>query len=276
MAFQKRAPSIDMTSIELQSSPAPTYSSTLDAQDWPLTPPQHALFSTAAKGSTSNNPFHQPPEDRSIAIHFTGRTAQRDVESSPVKPDHQDVNHPHFAGASSKPSDDTWLPLPPRRRWPHRRVLIPWVLALLFFLTTLWFTSIALGARFMTKLHPVQHINVYLNDELMHASMSASTSTPILSLSSTLSITPTTSVTATPSETRTEALPTRSGPLAPEFEDPPIVNSGDGGRSFALPARHVETKATGFVTVTRRMPVGGYSIAERVEGVATTYTMTER
>lgn len=261
MAFQKRA-SIDMTSIELQNSPAPTYSSTLDAQDWPLTPPPHASFSTAAKGSASTNPFHRPLEVRSIPHNFTGRSTQRDLESSPVKPDHQDVNHPHFAGASSKPSDDTWPSLPPRRRWPHRRVLLPWALALLFFLTTLWFTSIALGARFLMKLHPVQNINVYLNDEFLRTTASASTATLMPTLISTLSATPTTSVTMTSGSATFEAFST-IGPLPPIFQGPPIVNSGDGGRSAALPARHVGAKATGFVTVTRKMPVGSHGVGER-------------
>jgi hypothetical protein len=46
MAFQTRAASIDMTSIELQESPAPTYRSTFQSEDWPLSP-------------QSKNPYHQ-------------------------------------------------------------------------------------------------------------------------------------------------------------------------------------------------------------------------
>jgi hypothetical protein len=55
---------------------------------------------------------------------------------------------------------------PARSRMPRLAVLIPWILATLFFLTTLWYTSIAL---FVNTRHPITtndytpEINVYID-----------------------------------------------------------------------------------------------------------------
>jgi hypothetical protein len=177
-----------------------------------------------------------------------GKTPITDEESIPIKPDYHDPNHPHYVSSSPSPSKHCFLPLPPRRcRWPQKRVLIPWILALLFFLTTLWFTSIALGSRVLSQmpLDPtVQEIHVFLNDQDVPRSVSVSAS--IVTLASS----PSSTQTPTPTESR-KGNPMRTGVLAPEFEPPPIEKIGDGrGSTISRGKRLVEPRATGFATIT--------------------------
>lgn len=230
MAFQKRAPSIDMASIDHRSSPAPAYSSTCKSQEWPLTP-QHTQSSTTTNGATSNNPYHHP----AVMEEVPEKQSQNDEENPPTKPDYHDPNHPHYAEPLTKAYGHHSPPLPPRRRWPQKRVLIPWGLAVLFFLTTLWFVSIVLGARFLTILYPlpssppVHEINVFLDGRVFRGSEAAATATTTVLASSTLDVSSTPSV-----------LYTGRSFLSPT-----------GRPSSEDPGRLLEPRVDGFVTVTR-------------------------
>jgi hypothetical protein len=179
-----------------------------------------------------------------------GKVPITDEESIPTKPDYHDPNHPHYVEPSPKPFKHYPLPLPHRRsRWPQKRVLIPWSLALLFFLTTLWFTSVALGSRFLSILHPlpsnpaVQEIHVFINDQDLR---SVSVSASIVTLTSSLN--------STQTPTRTESRngnPMRTGVLAPEFEPPAIEKNGDNaGPVSSRQERLARPSATSFATAT--------------------------
>lgn len=68
-----------------------------------------------------------------------------------------DTFHPHYA-ASPHAHCPFNLPDRPnpkgRSRFPKLSILIPWILFTIFFLATLWYTSIALGIRLFATLHP--------------------------------------------------------------------------------------------------------------------------
>jgi hypothetical protein len=152
-----------------RASPAPTSTS----HTWPPTP-------------NSQNPvFHQ---DMKQDLH------QSSSAISQIQPDHADPSHPHFP-TSFPPTHDHMPPrLNFRSQWPQKRIIFPWILALLFFLTTLWFTSIALGVRFfhMTKISPastpvVQEIKVFVNGiEAGGNTMTSSLTSSIVPASSTI------------------------------------------------------------------------------------------
>ena len=172
MTFNQRASSIDMASIELRQSPAPSYMSSFKNQ-------HHAHT-----GSTSNNPYFQ-------SATMTGTPAEKDT---PTKADHDDPNHPHYIEPVSKFYNHLPHRSPGRRQWPRKRILVPWLLALVFFLTTLWFTSIALGARFLNIMHPTpsaQDIKVYINGDILRGVTETATS------DSTLTVAPSASSTYT-------------------------------------------------------------------------------
>ncbi|KAH7090771.1 hypothetical protein FB567DRAFT_299573 [Paraphoma chrysanthemicola] len=245
MSFQKREPSIDMASIELRSSPAPTYTSTCRAEDWPLTP-QRTSFTPKAHSSTSNNPYYQSATEGALPSHI--RESKRDQknkddgEDSPVKADHHDRNHPHYAEHSTKPYTIQTPPLPRRNRWPRKRLLVPWVLAAVFFVTTLWSVSITLGARYFSILQPVQpalssqEINVFIDGEALRGAILRPTAVPNTPtpISSTIGATSIASSDATLSATgRFNLVPTGQ----PSLEDI------DG---------RLERMLSGFVTVTKR------------------------
>lgn len=195
MADSKRAPSMDMTTFEPQLSPAPTYRSSCSPTDWPLTP--EGPSSSAAKESTSSNPYHPPGLSDQPPLSRTKGCRKEDGCSS-TKPDYQDPSHPHYVESEMKSYRQSSSPRPSRRHWPQKRVMVPWVLAILFFLTTLWFTAIALGARYLSFLRsaevaPVLHeINVYVNGDIAQNTLAAETLTITQSPSATLSATPTT------------------------------------------------------------------------------------
>jgi hypothetical protein len=161
---------MDISSIELRNSPAPAYSSTFKPQ-------QHVRTD-----STSNNPYVQSTS--------TGSPYQEDEKNTPTNLDHHDPNHPHYVEPLRKSYD--YQPRIPsiRRRIPQKRILIPCILALLFFLTTLWFTSILLGARFLNIMHPTpstapaQQINVYVNGDILRGVTETVAMTPTTTIAS--------------------------------------------------------------------------------------------
>ena len=133
MAYQKRAPSIDMTSIELHNvSPAPTYSSTFHSEDVSISPLQ-AYFAATPRNGVSNNPYFQTSaakEPPSSISRPKDRAPLNEEDDAEVKPDYQDPNHPHYAG-STGPVFPTALPA--RSQTLQKRVWIPFGLFALCF-----------------------------------------------------------------------------------------------------------------------------------------------
>ncbi|OAL56469.1 hypothetical protein IQ07DRAFT_8591 [Pyrenochaeta sp. DS3sAY3a] len=174
--------------------------------------------------------------------------ASHDQESCPpVQADYHDPNHPHFVQPITTPSYSFKWPAP--SRWPSKRIVIPWLLASLFFLTTAWFTSILVGAKFLSILQsaPSQHVhevNIVIDGQVFRSVISApATQTVIVSQTAIPSQTPTTS-----------ELPITTGPmhLAPKPGTPPDDNTGNDQGS-SLQVRGLSGPApTTFVTVGRR------------------------
>ncbi|RAR08414.1 hypothetical protein DDE82_002395 [Stemphylium lycopersici] len=238
---QKRTSSIDLTSIEMEDmvSPAPKYTSALYSHDV-ATVPQYTDFTATPKSGVSNNPYHQPmrheppiptPQPRDKIPLEAGEEVQ-------VKPDYQDSNHPHFARPTGP---DFPMALPARSRMPRKHILVPWVLFIIFFLTTAWYTSILLGARFLSIVRPLpstpaaQAINIYINGELVQGTVAL----------------PTRSF-AAPTDTVTSILqapsPTKSLPGSNDGI-PDIGN--DLGRVSTDVGSRIVSAPTGFVTSTR-------------------------
>jgi hypothetical protein len=247
MAYQKRAPSIDMTSIKLHNvSPAPTYSSTFHPRDGPITP-HHAYFSATPKSGVSNNPYFQTSttkEPPSSISPSRDSAQQKDDGGVEVEPDYQDPNHPHYAGSTS-PHFPTALP--PRNRIPKKCVLIPSILAIIVLLIALWFTSIWAGVRFLDIIRPipttptVQEINVYINGEVCQGSVSISVST---ATDTTAMSTISTKVIFTPKPN--SMVPTPGSSVIPDM-------GNDLGVISKEPEKRLAPAPTGFMTVTRRI-----------------------
>lgn len=241
MDAQRRAPSVDMSSIPLKDmlSPAPSYSSTFLSHVIPFTPQHDTLAGTSQCGA-SNNPYYQPttPESPSSIRHSSTRPSSKDAEEARVKPDYQDTNHPHFA-RSARPGFPTTLPA--RSRMPRKCILVPCVLSAVFFLVTIWFTSILLGAWFLSIVHTtspaptVLEIHLFMDGEAPQGSLSISTNTVAL---------PTSNVTLT----------TKSPiPTEPIGQTLPDMSKGMDRLSTSSERRTVPAP-TGFATITRRGP----------------------
>lgn len=205
-------------------------------------PPEYTQSSPETKDGASNNPYCH---SAAIPIQPAGKPAEEDTDDAPTKPDYQDPNHPHYVHPSPN-SYGHGSPSPhPRRDWRRKRVLIPCILAFLFFLTTLWFTSIALGAQVFMILQPlpsnptVQEINIYMDGQVYHTSVVTSEPTIAISASS-----PVRTPSTTPTATSTTALPITTGRLQlapagqPSLED---IDKKPGRRQVAR-----------FITVIRR------------------------
>ncbi|RMZ71264.1 hypothetical protein GMOD_00005792 [Pyrenophora seminiperda CCB06] len=219
-----------MASIELRdvASPAPSYS------------------------STSSNPYYQSTKNWPLPSTYPTESKPhvQDEEEAPVKPDYQDPNHPHFAQSTGPKYPAT---LPARSRMPRKRVLVPWVLFIIFFLISMWYTSILLGARFLSIIRPVPptppttpEINVYINGDMFQGSVLFSTPTTVIQTSST----PTTTVTP-----QAPLRPTMSVPGGSNGDALPDMSDGFGKISTGRERRMVAAP-TAFVTVAR----GGYEV----------------
>ncbi|KAF2463467.1 uncharacterized protein BDR25DRAFT_108753 [Lindgomyces ingoldianus] len=160
-AHRSSADITDRQTLAEPPSPAPTYCSTFHSEkDYPTTPKQ--IFNSL----NNDSKYHPSPTSTSKFSTFSTKN-----EKGAFIPCEEpfDTNHPHYAPPSPQ--------LPPRtpsrsqkakRRLPSLRLLLPWTLALIFFLTTLWYTSILVGVRFLDILHPDsahdQPINIVIND----------------------------------------------------------------------------------------------------------------
>ncbi|ORY11584.1 hypothetical protein BCR34DRAFT_587756 [Clohesyomyces aquaticus] len=152
-----------------------------------------------------------------------------------------DTNHPHYVRENHNILSLQQLPaLPPKtrkRRLPPLRIIVPWTLALIFFLITLWYTSILVGARFLDilspKSSPTQPINVVING------LDAS---PPVQIGTEPAPTTTTSFARVPPQTSLRPLPTGNG-----FDPDPGTNTVTR-KPDALPSGK---PSSGFVTVTK-------------------------
>ncbi|KAH7399078.1 hypothetical protein DE146DRAFT_521342 [Phaeosphaeria sp. MPI-PUGE-AT-0046c] len=102
-------------------SPAPTYISTCEQEDWPLDSNLKSVSATP-----------QP----SLATKMN------------TKADHLDSSHPHH------PLPLYTTHLPPRFPQHRKHSYIPWLFAAFFLLTTIFFASIVLGVHFFDLTHP--------------------------------------------------------------------------------------------------------------------------
>jgi hypothetical protein len=215
MAFHKREQSKDITSNAAHATPLPTY------------------YSQQLPRWTSKSAF----EDQKAF----------DIKTEPLAP-----TYPQFVAPMPRFDEIPLPPRPERRRLPRRAILIPWILAAIFFLTTLWFTSIALGVRLFMVLQPVptnppvQEIRVMINDNMLRGSAAAYTSFVTLT-ASTISTTATASAPASTND-RSD-VPTTTGQL-----DAAAITSTDPLEVFTTDARvprDVKMRPTGFITVAR-------------------------
>lgn len=219
MAYHKREQSRDITSNETHATPLPTY------------------YSQQLPRWTSKSAF----EDQKVF----------EVKAEPFHP-----VYPQYPAPMPKFDN---IPLPPRpqyRRVPRKAILVPWILAAVFFLTTLWFTSIALGVRLFMVLQPthanppVQEIHVMFNEDMLHGTASAYTSFITLSASATT----TTATSGAPTLTNAVSVDPTSTELlvaapTPNFE--PLKVAGDSDFTRAPVPRYIETRPTGFKTIAR-------------------------
>jgi hypothetical protein len=190
---------------------------------------------------------------------WTSKSAFEDQRPFDTKTETFNPCYPPYAVPTHVPMprfDD--IPLPPRpqpRRLPGKAVLIPWVLAAVFFLLTFWLASIALGVRLFLALQPapsnppVQEIRVMINEVALRGSASAYTS--ILTLSASVT-TPTATVEASPAIRDGSAVPTTTNQLdaAPTLVDDPLEVVNESTTTLPLP-RDFKTSPTGFITVAR-------------------------
>lgn len=242
--FEERAPSIDMTSVELRDypSPAPAYGSTFHEENVSSTP-KHASFAATPKSRTLNNPYYQHekhwPLPSTLPSDLDARV--KDDEEAQVKPDYQDPNHPHSARSAGADFPTT---LPVRSRMPRKRKLVPWILFIIFFLITMWYTSILFGARFLSIIRPLPptprtpEINVYINGDIFQGPVSVSGPA---------------TVTQTSSPTSTLQAPRPTAPVLGSDGDalPDMSNALE-----RISTRHetrIEAAPTAFITVTRRV-----------------------
>ncbi|KAJ4991130.1 hypothetical protein SVAN01_03480 [Stagonosporopsis vannaccii] len=217
MAFHKREPSKDITS-NAHPTPLPTYYS------------------------------QQLPR-------WTSKSAFEDQKAFEVKTEPFVPSHPQFAAPLPRFDDIPLPPRPQRQRIPKKTILIPWILAAIFFLTTLWFTSLALGVRLFMVLQPasvnapVQEIRVVINEDLPRGTAAAHTSFVTLSISADMA---TASISAPTSTNDGTSLPAPTGQLdtAPIREADPLKVAKDI-TTIALAPRNFKASPTGFITVAR-------------------------
>lgn len=232
-------------------SPAPTYSSRFHAEKDYITP-HHA------SNSSAHNPNFVWEDEKPFRPNIDAKPAHKDKETSDsTKAGHEDFqpleephdpNHPHYTPLPRLPQRSLPPHPPPtkRRRFPLK-VLIPWTLALIFFLTTLWYTSIALGVRFFNILSPPvsttqqpPEINIQINgQDLLGAAAS-----PGFRLDTAAIITPTPGLISTK----------RNGNHGNEFDTDEGTNTVTGPAAEGS-VTVTETPKSTLVTITRKAVV---------------------
>ncbi|KAJ8115023.1 hypothetical protein OPT61_g3240 [Boeremia exigua] len=186
---------------------------------------------------------------------WTSKSAFEDQKAFEIKTEPLGPSYPQFAAPLPRFDDIPLPPRPQRRRFPRKSIMVPWILATIFFLTTLWFTSIALGVRLFVALQPapanppVQEIRVLINEDVFGNTASTYTSFVTLSVSAARATSTVNAPTSTDNET---IVPTSSEKL----DTAPIRHGDtlevvDDLTTIAPVPRNIKTSPTGFVTVTR-------------------------
>ena len=205
-----------------------------------------------SKDITSNESRHTTPLPTYYSQQLPRWTSKSAFQNQKVF----DVKTDLYAAPMFRPDD---IPMPSRpQRWriPQKAILVPWVIAAVFFFTTFWLASIALGVRLFMVLQPVpsnpsiQEVHVLINKDVLYGPAFEYTSFVTLSSSARTTVT----VSAPISMNDAVAVPTVTGQLVAA----PIRNLGSlelASNSKSLTTVLVpivaKTSPTGFVTLTR-------------------------
>ncbi|KAF2689189.1 hypothetical protein K458DRAFT_413482 [Lentithecium fluviatile CBS 122367] len=184
--YDRQPPTPDLTSIELRSafrspSPAPTYRSTNRETFWPTPKNGNNPYSTFTNTNSSSS---------STSFIWHDEKAALEAPYIHPKPEPHDPNHPHYA-TPSRPLPAP-LPHPPSshpKRSSRRRIL-PWLLATLFFLSTLYFISLLLGSKFLSIIRPI-NTQTHTINLVINGNMAAPGQTPTLLVSTVITPVPT-------------------------------------------------------------------------------------
>ncbi|KAG9197189.1 hypothetical protein G6514_002180 [Epicoccum nigrum] len=247
MAYHKREPSKDITS-HAHPTPLPTYFS----QQLPRWTSKSSFEDQKAFEAKEEPSFGYTVRTDPIVPSYSHKTEPfyphktQPFPSHKTQPFHSHKAEPFIPGYSQFPAPmprfDS-IPLPPRpqrqRQLPRKAILIPWILAAVFFLTTLWFTSIALGVRLFMVMQPaastppVQEIRVFINGDVLQSTASAIISVPVLTAAGT----------APTSTSGGIIVPTATGGLD-------TAAAKDFTTAAPLP-RSLKARPTGFITIAR-------------------------
>lgn len=254
MAYHKREPSKDITS-HAHPTPLPTYFS----QQLPRWTSKSSFEDQKAFEAKEEPSFGYTVRTDPIVPSYSHQTEPfYSHKTQPFYPQKTEPFHSHKAGPfnpgySQFPAPMPrfeGIPLPPRpqrqRQLPRKAILIPWILAAVFFLITLWLTSIALGVRmFMamqpaTSTPPVQEIRVFINGEVLQSTASA-----LISVVTPAAMAPTLTAagTAPTSTSGGITVPTSTGELD-------TAAAKDLTTAAPLP-RSLKARPTGFITIAR-------------------------
>lgn len=180
---------------------------------------------------------------------WTSKSAFENQKAFEVKAEPFVPSYPQFAAPMPRFDEIPLPPRPQRQRLPRKAILIPWILAAIFFLSTLWFTSIALGVRLFMVLQPaassppVQEIRVFINEDMLRNTASAFTT----------AVTPS-AVTSILTVTKSAPTPTNDGTVVPTATGQVDAALVEVLTDFTTPApapRNLDARPTGFITVAR-------------------------
>jgi hypothetical protein len=254
MAYHKREPSKDITS-HAHPTPLPTYFS----QQLPRWTSKSSFEDQKAFEAKPEPSFGYTVRTDPIVPSYSHQTEPfHSHNTQPFYPHKTQPFYPQKAepfshGYSQFPApmprfDSIPLPPRPQRQWqfPRKAILIPWILAAVFFLITLWFTSIALGVRLFMAMQPatstpsVQEIRVFINGDMLQSTASAfiTVATP-----SVIAPVLTAAGTAPTSTSGGITVPTSTGELD-------TAAAKDLTTAAPLP-RSLKARPTGFITIAR-------------------------
>ncbi|KAH6618858.1 hypothetical protein C7974DRAFT_441445 [Boeremia exigua] len=206
-----------------------------------------------SKDITSNaHPTPLPTYYSQQLPRWTSKSAFEDQKAFEEKPEPFYPSYQQYPAPMPRFDNIPLPPRPQRRRWPKKAILIPWIIAAVFFLIALWFTSIALGVRMFIVMQPesasppVQEIRVLITEDMFRGSASAYTSVVTVSVNAARA----TAIVSAPTSTNDGTTePTSTGTL----DRAPMPNS-DPLEDFTATApapRDLKSSPTGFVTVVR-------------------------
>lgn len=180
---------------------------------------------------------------------WTSKSAFEDQKAFEVKAEPFIPSYPQFAAPMPRFDDIPLPPRPQRQRFPRKAILIPWILAAIFFLTTLWFTSIAVGVRLFMVLQPAasippaQEIRVFINGDML-----SSTASAYMSIAAPSAVVSTvTAESSAPTSTNDGiTVPTSTGKL-----DTARAKVAHDLTTAGPAPRDIKARPTGFITIAR-------------------------